>query len=477
MKAVVCLSLCLGISFYRTASAESFHYSPFGDVRVFRGASVPERVALLISGAAGWGPRDSALARGLADSGNAWILGVDMRVYLRDMASTHGKCAYCAADFDGLSHFGQKLLGLSDYRMPVLIGSAEGGAMAYAILAQSPPATFAGAVSLGFCPRLVSPKRLCPGTGLTARDRREGTEMDLLPFPGLSQPWTILLDTTRGGGPVGSPREGSGGSQNACAVDSANAFVAVIAKAKAIDLPDTSWLTAVRSATRAFARIAPGGAPPEPRASGLPRELPLVEVPAEGPRAPFFAILLTGDGGWAGIDRDLAKQLSRRGIPVVGWNSLKYLWKRKSEARASQDLAEVIQAYGERWHASKVALLGYSLGADGLPAMAARLPDSLKQRISLIGLMGVETRYDLEFHITEWIPGKPEGVPVLPELRKLKGLHIICVYGTDEKGSLCPELAKNEADKSLAEVKSFTGGHHFGGDYKALADALFPPVP
>jgi type IV secretory pathway VirJ component len=202
----------------------------------------------------------------------------------------------------------------------------------------------------------------------------------------------------------------------------------------------------------------------------------LVEVPPEGPRASFFAILLTGDGGWAGIDRDLAKQLSRRGIPVVGWNSLKYLWKRKSEARASQDLAEVIQAYGQRWHAEKVALLGYSLGADGLPAMAARLPDSLKQRISLIGLLGVETRYDLEFHITEWIPGKPEGAPVLPELRKLKGLHIVCVYGTDEKGSLCPELGKNEADKSLAEVKSFSGGHHFGGDYKALADALFPPV-
>lgn len=470
MKALVCLSLWLGVLSCPPASAESFHYSPFGDVRVFRGASSPDRVALLISGASGWEARDSALARVLADSGSAWILGVDMRAYLRDMASTHGQCAYCAADFDGLSHFGQKLLGLSDYRAPVLIGSAEGGALAYAVLAQSPPATFAGAVSVGFCPRLASPKRLCPGSGLTARDGRDATEMDLLPFPGLREPWTVLLGGSAGGNPASGSRAG------ACAVDSAKAFVAVIAKANAMDLPDTSWPATARSATRAFIRIAPGGAPPEPRSPGLPRGLPLVEVPAEGPRAAFFAILLTGDGGWADIDRDLAKQLSRRGIPVVGWNSLKYLWKRKSEMRASQDLAEVIQAYGERWHASKVALLGYSLGADGLPAMAARLPDSLKQRISLIGLMGVETRYDLEFHITEWIPGKPEGVPVLPELRKLKGLHIVCVYGTDEKGSLCPELAKNEADKSLAEVKAFDGGHHFGGDYKALADALFPPA-
>jgi type IV secretory pathway VirJ component len=201
----------------------------------------------------------------------------------------------------------------------------------------------------------------------------------------------------------------------------------------------------------------------------------LVEVPAQGPPAGFFAILLTGDGGWAGIDRDLARQLSGRGIPVVGWNSLKYMWKRKSEARAAQDLAAVIGTYGARWGLSKVALLGYSLGADALPAMAARLPDSLKARVSLIGLMGVETRYDLEFHISEWIPGKPEGAPVLPELRKLKGLHIVCVYGTDEKGSLCPELGKSGEDRTLAEVKAFPGGHHFGGDYKALADALFPP--
>jgi type IV secretory pathway VirJ component len=467
VKALLCLSVCLGTLACGPASAESFHYSPFGDVRVFRGASSasPERIALMISGSDGWGPRDSALARGLADSGKAWIFGADMRVYLRDMAGNYGKCAYCSADFDGLSHFGQKLLGLTDYRMPVLIGSDAGGVMAYAVLAQSSPGTFAGAVSLGFCPHLETSKRLCPGAGLTAREKGpDASGMELLPFPGLNEPWTVLL---------GRGANGSGG----CSVDSVKSFVTSITKAKAVVFADTAWPTSVREAERAFARIAPGGATPEPRAPGLPPGLPLVEVPAEGPQADFFAILLTGDGGWAGIDRDLARQLSKRGIPVVGWNSLKYMWRRKSETRAAQDLAAVMQAYGGRWHKPKVALLGYSLGADALPAMAARLPDSLKQRVSLIGLLGVETRYDLEFHITEWIPGKPEGAPVLPELRKLKGLHIVCVYGTDEKGSLCPELRKNEADKSLAEVKSFGGGHHFGGDYKALADSLFPPGP
>jgi type IV secretory pathway VirJ component len=200
------------------------------------------------------------------------------------------------------------------------------------------------------------------------------------------------------------------------------------------------------------------------------RYLPLVEVPSQGPPAGFFAILLTGDGGWAALDRGIARRFAERGVPVVGWSSPGYFWKPKSEDRAAWDLAAVIEYYRARWRLPGVALLGYSRGADALPAMAARLPDSLKARIREIGLMGAETRYELEFHPADWIPGGPAvGKPVLPELLKLKGLPILCLYGTGEKGSLCPGL-----DPSLAQVKAFRGGHHLGGDYRAVADTLFP---
>jgi type IV secretory pathway VirJ component len=202
-----------------------------------------------------------------------------------------------------------------------------------------------------------------------------------------------------------------------------------------------------------------------------PGNLPLVEVPAQGPPAGCFAILLTGDGGWAALDRGIARRLAERGIPVVGWSSPRYLWRPKSETRAAGDLATVIEAYGARWRRPKVALIGYSRGADALPAMAARLPDSLRARISKIALLAPETLYELEFHLSDWIPGGPAaGKPVLPELLKLKGLPILCLYGTGEKGSLCPGL-----DPSLAAVQAFHGGHHLGGDYTALADAIFPP--
>src|SRR5947208_2008619 len=66
----------------------------------------------------------------------------------------------------------------------------------------------------------------------------------------------------------------------------------------------------------------PAADPPE--AQGLPRvdNLPLIKVPATGPGGDEFAVLLTGDGGWAETDRGLSKTLVKGGVPVVGWNSL-----------------------------------------------------------------------------------------------------------------------------------------------------------
>jgi len=60
----------------------------------------------------------------------------------------------------------------------------------------------------------------------------------------------------------------------------------------------------------AYARLA---ALPPPVAAAAPEisDLPLQEVHAAGP-AQEFALLLTGDGGWAGLDQD-----SRHGWPPM----------------------------------------------------------------------------------------------------------------------------------------------------------------
>jgi type IV secretory pathway VirJ component len=445
------------------ASEDTLMFGPFRAVHVYRETQTPKQVVLFVSGEGGWSPGVVDMAREWVKA-DAWILGIDFRVYSKSMGAAHGVCAYSAADFEGLSHFAQKKLGLKNYQVPMLIGYSSGATLVYGVLAQAPQGTFSGAISLGFCPDLGIAKPLCNGDGLRS-ERRSGGQVGthLLPTSHLQVPWIAMQDL----------------QDRICSPDSTRKFLQQVPGGEMIALPKgvhgfsvpKHWLPEFR---RAFDKIAASGPKTDSASTAvfqLP-DLPLVEVPATtsdqtGEGKTTFAILITGDGGWAGIDRDLAHTLAQRGIGVIGWNSLKYLWKRKKEADAAADLEKVIRHYLTAWKKEQVLLLGYSLGADILPAMAARLPKDVLASVAGIALLGVETNYDMEFHVTEWIPGKAEGLPILPEVKKLQGKRIVCLYGKTEKGSLCPTL-----DPTLARIVAFSGGHHFGGDYQALADSI-----
>jgi type IV secretory pathway VirJ component len=56
---------------------------------------------------------------------------------------------------------------------------------------------------------------------------------------------------------------------------------------------------------------------------------------------------------------------------------------------------------------------------------------------------------------------------VLPEIARLDPSLLQCFYGVDEEDSACPDSAF-----ARAEVIRTKGGHHFGGDYAALADTI-----
>src|SRR4029453_14870809 len=84
--------------------------------------------------------------------------------------------------------------------------------------------------------------------------------------------------------------------------------------------------------------------------------LPLVEVPASGTPQDTLAVILSGDGGWASIDRDIGEQLAARGIGVVGLNSLRYFWTPRTPDGAGADLARILRHYLAAWHARRVVL-------------------------------------------------------------------------------------------------------------------------
>ena len=59
-----------------------------------------------------------------------------------------------------------------------------------------------------------------------------------------------------------------------------------------------------------------------------------------------IAIILTGDGGWAGLDIAVADQLAKRGIAVVGLNTLKFFWQTRKPEEAADALTRIIGHYG-----------------------------------------------------------------------------------------------------------------------------------
>lgn len=197
------------------------------------------------------------------------------------------------------------------------------------------------------------------------------------------------------------------------------------------------------------------------------RDLPLTEVPAAG-AGETLGLLITGDGGWAGLDQQVAAQLARKGIPVVGLSSLKYFWHARTPELAARDVAEVLRHYLTTWRRTRIVLIGYSSGADVLPFIVNRLPQDLRARLVSVNLLGPAANASFRISMAGWVGASPESaLPVAPELSRIGNVPVLCIYGEGEKDSLCPLLAQRE----VTSVR-IGGGHHFSGEYGALADRI-----
>jgi type IV secretory pathway VirJ component len=205
-------------------------------------------------------------------------------------------------------------------------------------------------------------------------------------------------------------------------------------------------------------------------------DLPLTEVPPRGgaPATGTVAVLLTGDGGWAELDRAVSASLAAHGVGVVGLDARAYLMRRRTPEEATADVARVARAYLARWSGmgndgGRLLLVGYSRGADLMPFVASRLPADLKTRVRLVALLGLATAANFQFHWSDVVKDtrRPDDRAVAPELAKLRGMRLLCVYGADERDSGC-----RDADSTLVTRVARPGGHHFDRDYGALADLI-----
>jgi len=333
--------------------------------------------------------------------------------------------------------------------------------LTYAALAQGPDDRFHAGVGVDFCPELPLRKPLCMGVAhLESAALPDGKGTALKPVTRLPTTWFVFQN------------------RPACDANAATQFVKSVQLTRLTEIPGATgsggWLPQVSALLQWLDPGIVRQVQPDASVSGVP----LTEMPiTAGPDRPQLAVMFSGDGGWALLDRAVTAELAKNGLPTVGWDSLSYFWKARQPDEVALDLERVLRHYLDVWKKSRIVLIGYSFGADVLPAVVNRLPQELRDRIDLMALLGLSDHASFEFNLTDWISDKPDAAdqPVRPELEKLSGFKRLCIYGADEADATCPKLA----DLGVI-VEKMPGDHHFDEDYPSVARRILdqlPPLP
>lgn len=396
-------------------------------------------VAFLMSGARGWAAADAAAAAKLTADGIA-VVGVDTPAYIAKVNAEapitlkedpyDPVCSYLVSDIESLSQQVQRASGSTDYVTPVVAGTGMGGGLALDIIDQTPDVTIGGTVVADPASAVPLTNDLCTPKGYLTDSRGEVYQ---LPAGTQEDPVTVLLSA--GVEPDVRARVD--------ALKAASSNVAVTEGA------DTGPAPLVREIE---ARIA---ASRDAMAS-----IPVTVLNAK-PKQDVMAIILSGDGGWRDIDASIGQMMQAEGIPVVGVDSLRYFWSKRTPDETARDLATLIKHYHDLWGINNVILVGYSFGADVLPAAFNRMPEAAKHRVKLVSLLGLSTAADWTITVDGWLGSHgSQATPTEPEAARMPLGKVQCIYGADEDDTGCPAVARLGGEAVKVE-----GGHHFDGNY------------
>ncbi|MEZ5935759.1 MAG: AcvB/VirJ family lysyl-phosphatidylglycerol hydrolase [Alphaproteobacteria bacterium] len=404
-----------------------------GDLRVIKPMDRAQELVFLFSDGDGWTQRMDKAADGMAAEGAA-VLGVDLPAYLANLeGNTDKDCHYLVSAIERMSKQHEKAFGIVDYRWPILAGVGAGATIAYAAAAQAPDGTVAGALALDPAAAVKTRLPLCEGapSTRTADGYSYGANPDI---PG----WLVVADHQKPGAMPWTDGMKTAERVTPQADEDAQALLSRMFEQKiGFAMPTTAGLG----------------------------DLPLVELPAaHAPKA--LAVILSGDGGWRDLDMQIGQVLASRAIGVVGLDTLRYFWSAKTPTQVGSDLEKIIAHYQATWDVTNVLLVGYSFGADVLPAAINRIAPATLKDVVQISLLGLSQKVAFEFHVAgNWLGfGHADMKPIAPEARRLDLAKVQCVYGEEEEDSLCRAPLFQKAE--LIETR---GGHHFDGDYQALA--------
>jgi type IV secretory pathway VirJ component len=415
-----------------------------GKVMVFSPSDRPTGLVFLLSDARGWSPQMTTAAKHLRKRGLI-VVGVDTPTVLANLGREQEDCHGLTDAFETTSQSIQKQAALQFYFLPTLAGIKEGAVLALAGLWQAGPETIGGVATIDFEPTLPGAAPLCA-----------------------DQP----AEKVEGRGFLYAPPRELFGWWQAAWTDRPSVAARQFASAAGAVVPPAETRAESKTPSRLLTAMLDWGSGERSRDTEGALELgglPVVELPSR-PGATKIAIILSGDGGWRDLDRTLGEILANAGIDVIGIDCLRYFWSSKSPETVASDLDKLIEDLARRAPNARITLVGYSFGADILPAVFNRLGPAARDHVVLLSLLALGRDAHFEIHVEGWLGGDPQedAAPIAPEIARIDPRLIQCIYGeeeADESGCLDPYLKS-------AQVVGIPGGHHFDEDYEALAQRI-----
>lgn len=400
---------------------------------------------VLISDAGGWSDKENAVAQKLVSAGSL-VIGIDYPSFLASLnkydVSQNDGCIYMVSDIESLSQQVQRSIADSTYQLPIIAGVGAGGAMAMTIAAQTPDATVAGTLAvnptdgIGLKQELCTPAEKATNGDLVSFGLQDGT----LPNPIVA---TFTAD---------APKDGRAHLEQ---IQKEHPDVQIT------DSDEDDVYAALSTGLTDLIKTLDS----EKSALGLP-----IDVMSTKPTEDTLAIIYSGDGGWRDIDKEVGSYLQDQGIPVVGVDSLHYFWSERDPQQTADDLSRIIEYYTKRFKVQHVVLIGYSFGADVLPASFNRLKPQAKSKVVQMSLLSLSRKVDYVISVMGWLGAASEGKGGDPinDLKSINPKLVQCIYGKDDDEDVaCPAL-----NSTGAEVIAMAGGHHFDDDYETLSKKI-----
>ena len=178
---------------------------------------------------------------------------------------------------------------------------------------------------------------------------------------------------------------------------------------------------------------------------------------------------ISGDGGWNTFNESVCTNLAQHGVPVVALDSQKYFWKIKTPDQTATDMIQVIGTYQKLWKRERFVLAGYSFGANIVPFVATRLPQSIKKNLTSIILVSPDKKGDFEIHLSDMLNmGLTKSkYDVLHEVQQDDVKKYLVIFDKDGSGNTHQIFQQIGVKAEILE-----GNHHFDSGYDALAHMI-----